>query len=258
MSGISGVSGSSQMNNYYSALSSGSRINSARDGASESAILAKEDSQVRGYDAGSENLQSGKNMLNIADSALGGVTDYLQRMKELAVRASNGLLTNDDKRGIQSEIDQIKQGITNLTGSTNYNTKNLLDGSNSSMNIVSDGNGTTQSLNNANSTLEALGIKDFNVMGRFDIRDIDRALDKVGGDRTSIGGQTNGLDYALNYNSIASYNTTASKSRTGDTDYADYVSKLQKETTMETYKIMMQKKQQENDTNNMSRLFFSI
>ncbi|MBQ8971371.1 MAG: flagellin FliC5, partial [Lachnospiraceae bacterium] len=70
MSGISGVNGYSQMNSYYSALSSGSKINSAKDGPSELAILNKEESQVNGYDAGSQNLQAGKNVANISDGAL--------------------------------------------------------------------------------------------------------------------------------------------------------------------------------------------
>ena len=258
MSGISGVSGYSQIGSYYSALASGSKINSAKDGASELAILNKEESQVGGLKAGAENLQAGKSVTNISDGALEGVTDYLQRMKELALKASNGLLSNDDKKSIQTEIDQLKQGINDIASSTNYNGINLLDGSNRDMTIVADGNGAETQVSGTNSTLDALGIKDFSVMGNFDIGDLDKALDKVMDGRSASGAQSNGLDYALNYNSIASYNTTAASSRTGDTEYEEYVTKLQKEQNLDTYKIMMQKKQQDNDSNNMQRLFASI
>ena len=258
MSGISGVGGYSNLNSYYSALSSGSKINSAKDGAAELSILNKEDSQARGYKAGSENLEAAKSVTNIADGALEGVTDYLQRMKELAVKASNGLLANDDKKAIQSEIDQLKEGIENISSSTNYNGIKLLDGSNPSMDIVSDGQGTTHELTNVKSTLETLGLKDFDVTGSFDIGAIDKALETVSNGRTQIGAQANGLESAFNYNSIASYNTTAAKSRLGDTEYGEYVSKLQKETNLNTYKIMMQKKQQENDSTNIQRLMTSI
>ena len=258
MSGISGVNGNSQINTYYSALTSGKKINSAKDGASELAILNKENSQVSGFNAGSENLQAGKSVTNISDGALSGITDHLQRMKELALKASNGLLANDDKRAIQSEIDQLKQGINDIASSTNYNGKNLLDGSNESMNIVSDGSGTTQTVNNVNSTLDALGIKDFNVMGKFDIRDIDRALDKVSDGRSVAGAEYNGMDSMYSYNQIASYNTTASASRLGDTEYGQYVSDLQKQQTLETMRTLMQKKKEEQDGQETMKFFASI
>ncbi len=258
MSGISGVSGYSNLSGYYSALSSGSRINSAKDGASELAILNKEESQERGFRAGSENLQAAKSVTNIADGALEGVTDNLQRMRELALKATNGLMTNDDKKAIQSEIDQLKDNISKISSSTNYNGINILDGKNPSMKIVSDGNGTEHEVSGVDSTLDTLGIKDFSIMGSFDIGDLDKAIDKVTSGRSQIGAQANGLESAFNYNSIASYNTTSAKSRLGDTEYGEYVSKLQKETNLNTYKLMMQKKNQENEANNMTRLFTSI
>ena len=126
------------------------------------------------------------------------------------------------------------------------------------MQIISDGNGTSHELENVNSTLDALGIKDFSVMGNYDIGDIDKALEKVSNGRTQIGAQANGLESAFNYNSIASYNTTASKSRLSDTEYGEYVSKLQKETNLNTYKLMMQKKQQQNEASNIARIMTSI
>ncbi|MCR4924514.1 MAG: flagellin FliC5 [Lachnospiraceae bacterium] len=258
MSAVGSIGGYSPMSNYYQSLSSGSKINSAKDGASELAILEKQDSQVRGYDAGSGNLEAGKSLANISDGALGSINDSLQRMKELGVKASNGLLSNDDKKAIQSEIDQLKQGITDITSSTNYNGINLLDGSRGNINIVSDGNGANQSVSGSNATLEALGIADFDVTKSFDLKDVDNAIEKVNSMRGGVGASTNGIDYSLYYNSSAAQNLTAAKSRTGDTEMEEYASKLQKDQTMETYKLMMQKKQMENDVASGQRLFFSI
>ncbi|MCR4739509.1 MAG: flagellin FliC5 [Lachnospiraceae bacterium] len=255
---MSAVGGYSQASGYYQALSSGSKINSAKDGASELAISEKQDAQINGYDAGSDNLSAGKSLANIADGALGSVNDYLQRMKELAVKASNGLLSGDDKKAIQKEIDQLKQGISDVTSSANYNGIKLLDGSAKDLKLVTDGNGTEQSVSGVNATLDALGIADFDVTKKFDIKDIDKAIDAVNSQRSGVGASTNGIDYALYYNSSASINLSAANSRTKDTEYEEYVTNLQKQNTLDTYKLMMQKKQMDNEIENGQRLFMSI
>ena len=255
MSGISGVGAQSSTSPYYSALSSGTKLQSAADGAAELSIAEKQKEQVNGYNAGSENIQSGKNALNIADSALSGVNDYLQRIRELAVKASNGLMSYSDKQSIQDEIDQMKEGISNLTSTTNYNGYNLIDGSNSSIGIVADGNGSTYSLSGNNSTLAALGIEDFDVTGSFDLTKIDKAISQVSQGRSQTGAETNSLDYALSYNSKAAINLTSSVSDLEDTEYAEYVQKLQKERTLETARIMMQRRQMEDKQNQMTRMF---
>lgn len=78
MSGVSGVS-----NNYpsYGSFASGKKINTAADGAAELSIIKRQEAKVGGYNAGANNMQSGKEVLNISDGALGQVTDYLQRMR---------------------------------------------------------------------------------------------------------------------------------------------------------------------------------
>ena len=110
MSGISGISSYSSYN-PYSQIASGNKLPSAANGAAELTIAEKQDAQIRGYNAGTNNLQSGKDVLNITDAALGGVTDYLQRIRELALQASNtATVTDSDRRNIQHEVDQLKQG----------------------------------------------------------------------------------------------------------------------------------------------------
>ncbi len=254
--GISAIGGYGAYNHYAQSLSSGSRINRAADGASEMAILQKENAQIKGLDAGASNISEGKNALNIADGALGEVTDYLQRMRELGVKASNGLLSYNDRQSIQAEIDQLKQGITDVAGITSYNEKNLIDGSARGVQIATDSNGTSKSIDFGNATLSALGIEDFDVTGgSVDLKAIDKALETLNSSRSNIGAQTNALEYAYNSSRNTAYNLTSGVSRMGDTEYGEYVSKLQKQQTLDTYRLMMQKKEMENKHKNTMALF---
>ena len=253
--GISAIGGYGAAAYYSQSLASGSRINRAADGASEMAIIEKEKSQVRGMDMGAENISEGKNALNIADGAFGEVTDYLQRIRELGVKASNGLLSQSDKESIQAEVDQLKQGIADIAGITSYNERNLLDGSGESVDIAMDINGTSKGINFGNATLTNLGIEDFDVTGSFDLKAIDKAMETINSSRSTVGAQTNALEYAYNSNRNTAYNLTSGISRMGDTEYGDYVSKLQKQQTLDTYRLMMQKKQMENKQRNTMAIF---
>lgn len=256
--GISGISGASSYS-LYGQIASGNRLPSAANGAAELAISEKQESQIRGTNAGTNNLQSGKNVLNITDAALSGVTDYLQRIRELAVQASNTAAVSDsDRSNMQYEVDQLKQGIQDIASQTQYNTLNLLDGSlGSGLQIASDGNGNSITINQSmNSTLDALGIADFDLTGDFDIQTIDDALNKVNSGRSQSGAQSNRLDYAINYNSYAAYNTTAARSRLADTDYPQAAAELKKQQTLQTYAFMMQKKKMENEARRMQNFWF--
>jgi len=112
-------------------------------------------------------------------------------------------------------------------------------------------------INMPNSTLAALGIADYDVTGSFDISDIDKALEKVTSARADMGVTSNRLDYAISYNSYASYNTTASRSRLEDLDYGPAISEQKKNEVLEQYRIMMQKRQ-EDENGRVIRLFKMI
>ncbi len=253
MSGISGIAGGYQ---DYGRFASGKAINSAADGASELSIIEKQDAQVRGYDAGAENIGMAQDMLKVADGAMGGITDYLQRIRELAVKASNSaVMSNEDLQSIQKEVDQMKQGISDIAEQTQFNGKNLLDGSNQDVQIATDGNGGKASLSVGSATLEALGIKDFDVTKDFDIEDIDKAISKISDTRTTVGAQSNGLEYAYNANRHASMDTIAAKSRIEDLDYAEAISEKKKQETLQEYALYMQKKKLEDEANHMKGFF---
>ena len=255
MSGVNGI-GIGSPNYVYSALASGSKVQTASQGASEMAILQEEERQVGGYNAGTQNMEAGKSALNIADGATAEITENLQRMRELAVQASNGLLTNEDKSYIQNEIDGLKQGIAEIAERTNYNGVPLLDNEEGKVfQLASDSNGTTRSFETVNATLDALGIADFDVTGDFDLKTLDNAMSMINKGRASMGAQANSFEAAINYNNVVSYNTTAAQSRTGDTEYGEYIQKLQKQRTLEDVQLEMQKKRQEDEERTKLSLF---
>lgn len=254
MSGVSGI-GTNQAD-LYGQIASGNRLTRAANGAAELGIVERENSQTTGYEVGRSNAQSGIELGNIADGALGSITDYLQRIRELAVSASSDLLTDSDKQTYQTEIDGLLQGIQDVAEQTSYNTNPILDGSRQSFNLATDGNGGSAEVTTTNATLSALGIQGFNVTGSFSLDDIDNALQKVTDARTSIGAQTNSLEYLQNYNSTAAYQHTAVSSRMGDTDFPKAISDMKKQETLNQMEILMQKRKQEDEART-SKMFWT-
>ncbi|EKD83555.1 MAG: hypothetical protein ACD_39C00598G0001, partial [uncultured bacterium] len=110
-------------------LSSGLRINSAADDAAGLAISEKMRRQIRGLSRAVLNAQDGISMIQTAEGALGESHSILQRMRELAIQASNDTLTSNDRLEIQKEVNQLKLDLDRIAKNTEFNTKKLLDGS---------------------------------------------------------------------------------------------------------------------------------
>ena len=110
-------------------LSTGLRINSAADDAAGFAISEKMRAQISGLEVAVRNTQDATSMLQVAEGALGETNSMLQRMRELAVQASNDTLTSQDRSYIQQEIDQLQDQIDRIAKTTQFNKKRLLDGS---------------------------------------------------------------------------------------------------------------------------------
>ena len=242
----------------YQSLASGRRINTAADDAAGAAIAQKLASQQNGYDTANRNVGTSQDMLKVADGALGSITDSLQRIRELSIQASNGLYTDADRGAIQSEIDQLKQSISDTASWTQFNTKNLLDGTMGSSHVAAAPNGDGMDLEMPNATLKALGIEDYDVTsGNFDISVIDDALEKVTSARSGLGASSNRLDSVMAYNANASYNLTASRSRIEDLDYPMAVSELKKKQLLQTFIMMMERRRVENENGRVLQLFRS-
>ncbi len=109
-------------------LSSGLRINRAADDAAGLAISEKLRAQIRGLNRASSNALDGISLIQTAEGALNEIHSILQRMRELAVQASNGVYTAGDRQAIQLEVSQLVDEINRISKTTEFNSKTLLDG----------------------------------------------------------------------------------------------------------------------------------
>jgi flagellin len=114
------------VSNHLKRLSTGIRINNAADDAAGLAISEKLRAQIRGLSQAQRNIQDGISLVQTAEGALSEIQDSLQRMRELAVQAGNGTLTFEDRKGIQTEISQLNDGLKEIVNETEFNTKKLL------------------------------------------------------------------------------------------------------------------------------------
>ncbi len=114
-------------------LSTGYRINSAADDPSGLAISERFRGQIRGLERATANALDAQSMLQTAEGSLGETHAILQRMRELAVQAANGVLTGSDRQELQREVDQLKEEIDRIATATEFNTKKLLDGSSAAL-----------------------------------------------------------------------------------------------------------------------------
>ncbi|MFZ9315073.1 MAG: flagellin [Burkholderiaceae bacterium] len=109
-------------------LSTGLRINSAKDDAAGLAISERMTAQVRGFGMAIKNANDGLSMAQTADGAYGEVTSMLHRMRVLAVQAANGTMSPQDRKSLQLEIDELKEEIENVATKTHFNNIKILDG----------------------------------------------------------------------------------------------------------------------------------
>ena len=148
----------------------------------------------------------------------------------------------------QNEIDQLKEGIQSMSKTTSLNEQKLLDGSMADMHIATNPDGSGMRIGMANSTLEALGIADFDVTKKFNLDDIDAAISKVADQRSNLGASTNRLEHAYNYNTGASLEQLSSRSRIEDLDMPKAISEKKKEDLLSEYRNLMLKKQMNQDS----------
>jgi len=120
---------SKTMSSAMERLSTGSRINSAKDDAAGLAISLRMTADIRGFAVAIRNANDGISLTQTAEGGLGQINDMLQRMRELAVQSSNGSSSADNRAASQLEVTQLKQEIDNISSRTNFNGIKLLDGS---------------------------------------------------------------------------------------------------------------------------------
>jgi flagellin len=123
-----GLSGSS-LSTSMQRLSSGLRVNSAKDDAAGLAISERMSTQVRGLTVAARNANDGISLAQTAEGALGKVGDMLQRMRDLAVQASNATNSKSDREALQAELVQLRDEVDRVAKTTTFNGAKLLEGS---------------------------------------------------------------------------------------------------------------------------------
>ena len=127
-----------QLQTAMERLSTGKRINSAKDDAAGLAIANSMTAQIRGMNQGIRNSNDGISMAQTAEGALGEVSNMLQRIRELAVQASSGTYSADDRTNLQAEVSELQTQITSILDNTEFNGVKLFDGSAGASGTVTD------------------------------------------------------------------------------------------------------------------------
>jgi len=213
-------------------LSSGMRINSAQDDAAGLAISQRMLSQIQGTDQAQRNAQDAISILQTAEGALSTTQSVLQRMRELAVEAANDTLTTSDRSNLATEMSQLSSELDRIATATDFNTKKLLDGSQSVSGLtfqIGANAGQTLNITIATATSTALTLQTGNIdisstgSASTTIVNIDSALTVISTQRANMGAVMSRLQNTISNLGIASENISAAKSRISDLDMASEV-----------------------------------
>ena len=229
-------------------LSTGRKINSAGDNAAGLAISTRMSSQIRGLDAAIRNANDAVSMVNTAEGALDEITAMLQRMRELAVQAGTGTTDAADRTYLQSEFTALRTEIDRIADNTQWNGRNILDGSAGAsagkstvaFGIGQDGtaaqtlstsfgnfNNTTGKLSGlASKVITGTTITSAITVAAAAITEIDVVIADVSAQRASFGAVSNRLTHAVDSLTNTKTNSEAARSRILDTDYAAATSEL--------------------------------
>lgn len=224
-------------------LSSGMRINRAGDDASGLAVSEKMRSQIRGLNQAGQNIQNGVSFIQATEGYLAETTDIMQRMRELAVQAANGIYSAEDRMQIQVEVSQLVDEVDRIASHAQFNGMNLLTGrfaKDSATEVMQLHVGANMDQNEkiyvGTMTAMALGITGGMQGGEGDmislssmdganmaIGTIDNALKQINKQRADLGAYQNRFELAYNGVAIAAENLQAAESRIRDADMAKQV-----------------------------------
>ena len=247
-------------------LSSGSRINYARDDAAGLAIATRIQAEVQSISMASRNAADAQSMLDTADGALAETHSVLLRMRELAVQASNGTLNNDDRAALDAEFQQLESEIDRIDANTTFAGISLFDGSTKSFQVGIDGSGTSNQIQAsiANMAANNLGVdsagpdnKTNATAGHADNTDnvaadltdatnaaamitaVDNAIKLVSTERGKLGAVSNRLTSTIANLDQVAVNLSASQGRIQDADFAAETANLAKNQILQQAGIAM-------------------
>ena len=208
-------------------LSSGLRVNSAKDDAAGLAIAERMNSQIRGMNVAARNANDGISMAQTAEGALGEMGNMLQRMRELSVQAANGTLSEDDRANLTQELSQLGAEIERTMEVTKFNSTEVFNltanlsfqvGANKDETIEIESGDFDMADITAAAQLDISGADPTNAADAIEA--IDTALDTLNGQRAIWGAVQNRFESAISTLQVSAENQSAARSRIMDTDYA--------------------------------------
>ena len=244
----------------YKRLSSGFRINSAKDDAAGLQISNRLTSQINGLNQGNRNANDGIAFVQTAEGALDEVHTMLQRIRTLSVQSANGTNTTADRQAIQAEVDQLSSEINRIACKTTFGGHKILAGAGNDKNLVgTSGKVSFQVGANANDTISISLSKAFTVSGMASVDSVDGdclANDKtfdlstaskaqktlecidsfiahVDKTRGQLGAVQNRLESTISNQSNIAENESDARSRIRDTDYAEEAANLSQQTIIQ-------------------------
>ncbi|GGD72569.1 flagellin N-terminal helical domain-containing protein [Lacimicrobium alkaliphilum] len=212
----------------FEKLASGKRVNSAADDSAAQQIIDRLTSQTTGLRQAYNNAYDGVSLAQVAEGGLSGISDGVNRIRELSIQAGNGILSDSDRDALQKEVSQIQQEITDTIDRTEFAGKPLLSaegeinfqvGANAGQNISVATKDVASSLN------DILNVDISTSQGASDALEVaDNAVETVGQARADLGATQNQLESAARNLANSEVNVAAAKGRIQDTDYAQATS----------------------------------
>jgi flagellin len=229
------------LNNSIARLSSGLRVNSAKDDAAGLAIAERMQAQIRGFDVAGRNANDGISLLQVADGAMGKISDNLQRMRELAVQAKNGTLNPTDRVNLNREYTELANEVDRIVTGSTFNGNNLFDTANQTLSFqVGTGNATTDTLqlnltdnglstgNDLTSIMTGAAADIPTNLGFITdvgnattaLTRLDASIDAITGIRAVVGAGQSRLEQVASFADTSSTNLKAARGRIMDADFA--------------------------------------
>jgi flagellin len=220
-----------QMDHAMNRLSTGKRINNAKDDAAGLAISTRMEANVRGLSQAIRNSNDGISLAQTAEGALSETSNILVRMRELAVQSANGTMAASDRTALQTEVTALISQIGDIATRTTFNGTSLLNSATTSIDIQT-GTATGQTVSIAIGDMQATALG----VGTVDLSTaagsstalglLDTAINTVATQRATLGAAQSRLDATVNNLTASVTNLTESKSRIEDADFSVETTKL--------------------------------
>jgi len=223
------------LNTAFERLSSGFRINRASDDAAGLQITDRMTTQVEGLNQAVRNANDAISLTQTAEGAMQEITSSLQRIRQLAIQAQNGINSSSDRLALQKEVSALKTEISRIGSTTQFAGVELLTGTYSAAFLVGANGGQTISVNMSRTGgfgASGLGVGTLTVISESDasaaLTAIDAAISTVGSARADLGALQNRFQSTIRNLSNVAENVAAARSRIKDTDFAEETASLTK------------------------------